>query len=93
MPISPTYLHKRCHSVIFSGQLAGPRGRGWAGRRLCRPPAGEGVGCAPIPGRWEEEGRWGAFSESAGVGADREDSIPIGRWAAQRAAKAGKGSR
>ena len=26
--VGPTYLHKKCHSVIFSGQLDGPRGRG-----------------------------------------------------------------
>ena len=45
--VGPTYLHKRCHSVIFSGQLAGLRGMGWVGRRLCRPPAGEGVGGVP----------------------------------------------
>ena len=32
---------------------------------MYRPPAGEGGGCAPLPGRWGEEGRWGAFSESA----------------------------
>ena len=38
-------------------------------------------------------GRWGAFFESAEGGVDREDSIPTGRWAAQRAAKAGKGGR
>ena len=40
--VGPTYLHKRCQSVIFSGQLAGLRGMGWVGRRLCRPPAGDG---------------------------------------------------
>ena len=36
-------------------------------------------------------GRWGAFFESAEGGVDREDSIPTGRWAAQRAAKADGG--
>ena len=51
MPISPTYLHKRGHSVILAGQLAGPRGRGWVGRRLCRPPAGDvGLGAPPRGG-------------------------------------------
>ena len=44
------------------------------------PPAGsgEGVGCAPLSGRWG--GRQGDFSESAEGGVDREDSIPTGRW-------------
>ena len=56
------------------------------GRPAVVPPAGKGRGLDARPCR-------GAFSESAGVGADREDSIPTGRWAAQRAAKAGKGGR
>jgi hypothetical protein len=64
------------------------------GRPAVAPPAGrgEGVGCAPLSGRWGE-GRWAAFSESAEGGVDREDSFPTARWAAQRAAKAGSGSR
>ena len=33
--VGSTYLHKRCHSVILAGWLAGPRGMGWVGRRLC----------------------------------------------------------
>jgi hypothetical protein len=60
---------------------------GWAARRQ-----GMGIECAPLPGRWGE-GRWGAFSESAEKGINREDSFPTARWAAQRAAKAGSGSR
>jgi hypothetical protein len=56
MPISPAHLHKRGHSILFAGRLAGGQGRGWAGRRLCRPPAKEGIGCAPLPGRWWDEG-------------------------------------
>ena len=63
------------------------------GRPAVVPPAGRGRGdgCAPLSGRW---GEGGALSpKSAGVGAVREDSIPTGRWAAQRAAKAGKGGR
>ena len=38
--VGPSHLHKRCHRILFSGCLAGVRGRGWLGRRLCRPPAG-----------------------------------------------------
>ncbi len=60
--VGPSYLHKRCHSIIFAGQLAGVRGAGWVGRRLCRPPAGGGVG-APLPGRWGRE--CGALSPKA----------------------------
>ena len=63
------------------------------GRPAVVPPAGRRRGWMRAPSGALAERGWGAFSESAGVGADREDSIPIGRWAAQRAAKAGKGSR
>ena len=64
------------------------------------------VGCAPLSGRWGEGGAlspnaprevWPARRSSptlgtlGEVGMDREDSIPTGRWAAQRAATAGKG--
>ena len=55
--VGPTYLHKRCHSVILVGQLGGLRGRGWVGRRLCRLPAGEGGldarPCRGAGGRWK----------------------------------------
>jgi hypothetical protein len=75
------------------------------GRPAVVPPAGreEGVGCAPLPGRWGR--RWAAFSESAEgtcgrlgdrsptlgtlVGVDREDSIPTGRWAARKGREGG----
>jgi len=63
MPISPSYLHKRCHSIIFAGQLAGVRGWGWVGRRLCRPPAGCGV-ARPCRGAGEGKGG-GALSPKA----------------------------
>ena len=62
MPISPTYLHKRCHSILLAGRLAGLRGRGWAGRRLCRPPAGEGGWGRPCRGAG---GEGGALSSKA----------------------------
>ena len=62
--VGPTYLHKRCHSVIFAGRLAGLRGRGWVGRRLCRPPA-RGGGWMRAPARALAERGWGAFYESA----------------------------
>ena len=38
---------------------------GWVGRRLCRPPAGEGGWMRAPAGALGGEGRWGAFSESA----------------------------
>jgi hypothetical protein len=53
------------------------------GRPAVVPPAGrgEGVGCAPLPGRRGDAG--GALSAKAPrEGVDREDSISIGRWAA-----------
>ena len=78
--VGPSHLHKKCHSIILAGWLAGVRGRGWAGRRLCRPPAGCVCGRAPVGALGER--RWGAFSESAEEGSDREDSFPTGRWVA-----------
>ena len=48
MPISPTYLHKRCHSILLAGQLAGPRGGG-LGRPAVVPPAGKGRGLDARP--------------------------------------------
>ena len=90
MPISPTYLHKRCHSVILAGRLAGLRGMGWAGRRLCRPPArGRWVGCAPLPGCWGEGGALSSKAPREGV--DGEDSILTGRWAAPVGREGGSG--
>ena len=59
----------------------------WAGRRLCRPPAGHGNGRAPAGALGK--GGWGAFEESAEEGADREDSFPTGRWRPGWAAKVG----
>ena len=52
---------------------------GWAGRRLCRPPAGDGGLGAPLPGRWGR--RWGAFFESAEGGAAGSEigALPGGR--------------
>ena len=88
--VGPSHLHKRGHCILFAGRLAGGRGRGWAGRRLCRPPAGDGVWMRAPAGALGGC-RWGAFSESAEGGVDREDSFPTARWAAQWAAKAGKG--
>ena len=78
--VGPTYLHKKCHSVILAGQLAGPRGRGWAGRRLCRPPARE-EGWMRAPARALAERGWGAFYESAEGGAAGSEigALPGGR--------------
>ena len=86
--VGPSQLHKRCPSIIFAGQLAGVRGMGWAGRRLCRPPAGCVWGRAPVGALGE--GRWGAFFESAGVRCGRlgDPALPGGRrgweWPARR---------
>jgi hypothetical protein len=63
--VGPSHLHKRGHSILFAGRLASLRGRGWAGRRLCRPPAREGGWMRAPVGALGGEGRWDAFSESA----------------------------
>jgi hypothetical protein len=79
--VGPSHLHKRGHCILFACWLVGGRGWGWAGRRLCRPPAGEGVGCAPLPGRWggrkvgrflrKHRGRRGRLGDPALPGARR----------------------
>ncbi len=56
--VGPAYLHKRCHSIISAGRLAGLRGRGWAGRRLCRPPAGDGLDAPPAGALGAKVGRF-----------------------------------
>ena len=81
--VGPTYLHKRCHSVILAGWLAGSRGMGWAGGRLCRPPAGEGGGMrAPVGARGgrkvgrflrKRRGRCGRLGDPALPGGRRGD--------------------
>ena len=103
--VAPTYLHKRCHSILLAGRLAGLRGRGWVGRRLCRPPAGEGGWMRAPAGALGEKvgrflrkrrgrcGRLGDRSPTLGtlgeVGMDREDSILTGRWAARMGREGG----
>ena len=75
--VGPSHLHKTCHSILFAGRLAGVRGWGWAGRRLCRPPAGCVWG-APLSGRWGSEG--GALSPKAPriARTERTRSLPGG---------------
>jgi hypothetical protein len=94
-PIPPAagsvpHIYTKGATAYYSqaGWSVGGGGVGQAGGCAARRQ-GVGIGCAPLPGRWGE-GRWGAFSESAEGGVDREDSFPIARWAAQWAAKAGK---
>jgi len=77
--VGPSHLHKRCHSIIFAGRLAGVRGWvGQAGGCAARRQGMGEKGSAPAGALGER--RWGAFSESAKDGADREDSFPTGRW-------------
>ena len=67
----------------------GPRARsgGRSGRPAVVPPAGKGSRVGRAPAGALGESRWGAFSESAEEGADREDSFPTGRWRPGWAAK------
>jgi hypothetical protein len=53
---------------------------GGLGRPAVVPPAGRGGGVGRVPVGALGERRWGAFSESAEEGSDREDSFPAGRW-------------
>jgi hypothetical protein len=50
MPISPTYLHKMCHSVIFAGRLASLRGRAWTERTRSLPGGGQPRELGAFPG-------------------------------------------
>jgi hypothetical protein len=73
--VGPSHLHKRGHCILFAGRLAGGRGRGWAGRRLCRSPAGCGDWMRAPAGALGE-GRWGAFCESAEGGCGPRGLVP-----------------
>jgi hypothetical protein len=60
----------------------------WAGRRLCRPPAGHGVGGAPLPGRFRRKrrGRCGRLGDRSPTGNAPGSEDSAYRVAAQVAA-------
>ena len=61
------------------------------GRPAVVPPTGRGWGWMRAPSGALAERGWGAFSESAEGGVDREDSILTGRWAAPVGREGGSG--